>query len=140
MGNLVDAEKAMLTGQDIEAIFKKGVQIHLTTPAEKAAFKTDGAACGADLHPPAGRRWPGELSLLADEKRARGGHLREMTSARRAAERVSTLLTPLVHATEALSAVLIVVILVCNAAQYLPGYVLVRPLGFAAETMRFFLV
>lgn len=63
-----------------------------------------------------------------------------MTSARRAAERVSALLTRMVHATEALSAVLIIVILVCNAAQIFFRYVLVRPLGFTEETMRYSMV
>lgn len=63
-----------------------------------------------------------------------------MTSARRVAERVSALLTRMVQATEALSAVLIIVILVCNAAQIFFRYVLVRPLGFTEETMRYSMV
>lgn len=69
MGSLINAQKAMHTAQDIEAIRKKGVEIHLTTPQEKAAFKQMAQPAvltyirqqvGDDLVD----------SLLADEKRA----------------------------------------------------------------------
>lgn len=49
-------------------------------------------------------------------------------------------LAVLVRVTETLAALLIVVILVCNAAQIFCRYVLVMPLSFTDETMRFSMV
>jgi len=46
----------------------------------------------------------------------------------------------LVRVTEHLSAALIVLVVVCNAAQIFCRYVLVWPLGFTDETMRFAMI
>lgn len=54
--------------------------------------------------------------------------------------RIHRLILGLVHVTEGLAAVLIGVVVVANAAQIFCRYVLVRPLSFTDETMRFCMV
>jgi TRAP-type C4-dicarboxylate transport system permease small subunit len=55
-------------------------------------------------------------------------------------ERAHDALAWLVRVSEHLSALLILIVIVCNAAQIFCRYVLVRPLGFTDETMRYSMV
>jgi len=74
-----------------------------------------------------GRRWKSTASnaaMRADGKLAGVHHA----------------LARLVRVTEAVSAALIVVIVVCNAAQIFCRYVLIAPLSFTDETMRYAMI